>query len=120
MAEVGPCRGLPNPTPSRSWGSAPDPAPQTPEGLSLARPAIEDEARSADTGSGAEPQFREGAGWGKAPQGPHPRYNTNDSNNTNPSATTEMIVSITDHVLTVCPTSSPKYSFTSQNPASLT
>ncbi|GGO33520.1 hypothetical protein GCM10012286_01190 [Streptomyces lasiicapitis] len=30
---------VPNPAPSRNWGSAPDPAPQTPEGLSIARPA---------------------------------------------------------------------------------
>ena len=31
-----------------------------------------------------------------------------------------MIVSITDQLLMVCPTLSPKYSLTSQNPASLT
>lgn len=34
--------------------------------------------------------------------------------------TTEMMVSITDQVLIVWPTVIPKYSFTSQNPASLT
>ena len=34
--------------------------------------------------------------------------------------TTEMIVSITDQVFTVWPTSIPKYSLTSQKPASLT
>src|SRR3954447_4511542 len=34
--------------------------------------------------------------------------------------TTEMIVSITDQVLIVCPTVIPKYSLTSQNPASFT
>src|SRR3954470_4739228 len=32
----------------------------------------------------------------------------------------EMTVSMTDHDLMVCPTVSPKYCFTSQNPASLT
>ena len=36
----------------------------------------------------------------------------------NPS--TEMMVSITDQVLMVSPTESPKYSLTNQNPASLT
>ncbi|GGR99151.1 NADH dehydrogenase subunit F [Streptomyces aureoverticillatus] len=65
----GPGGALPNPAPSRNWGSAPDPAPQPPEGLNsppegrigaggwdMARPAIEDEARSADIGGpGAEP-----------------------------------------------------------------
>src|SRR5438105_654538 len=34
--------------------------------------------------------------------------------------TTEMIVSITDQLLMVCPTDIPKYSLTNQNPASLT
>jgi hypothetical protein len=33
---------------------------------------------------------------------------------------TEMMVSITDQVLMVCHTVRPKYSFTSQNPASFT
>src|SRR6478752_6648777 len=36
------------------------------------------------------------------------------------SETTEMMVSITDQVFTVWPTLIPKYSFTSQKPASLT
>src|SRR3954449_852142 len=39
---------------------------------------------------------------------------------TQANPTTEMIVSITDQVLMVCPTVIPKYSLTSQNPASLT
>ncbi|MER7347352.1 NADH-ubiquinone oxidoreductase-F iron-sulfur binding region domain-containing protein [Streptomyces aurantiacus] len=65
----GPAGGSPIPPLSRNWGSAPDPAPQTPEGLNItpggrkraggweiARPAFEDEARSADIGGpGAEP-----------------------------------------------------------------
>jgi hypothetical protein len=42
------------------------------------------------------------------------------SNRTQAKPTTEMIVSITDQVLMVCPTLIPKYSLTSQNPASLT
>jgi hypothetical protein len=42
------------------------------------------------------------------------------SNRTQAKPTTEMIVSITDQVLMVCPTVIPKYSLTSQNPASLT
>src|ERR1700712_959271 len=37
-----------------------------------------------------------------------------------PSPTTEITVSMTDQVLSVWPTVRPKYSFTSQNPASLT
>src|SRR5699024_6521601 len=37
-----------------------------------------------------------------------------------PKPTTEMIVSMTDHVLMVSPMVIPKYSLTSQNPASLT
>src|SRR5690349_15621273 len=45
---------------------------------------------------------------------------TSDSSRTSPPATTEMIVSMTDQVLTVWPTLRPKYSLTSQNPASLT
>ncbi|MWA10314.1 hypothetical protein E5671_14215 [Streptomyces sp. BA2] len=32
-----PCGAFPSPAPSRNWGSAPDPAPQTPEGL-ISRP----------------------------------------------------------------------------------
>ncbi|MGW0735652.1 NAD(P)H-dependent oxidoreductase subunit E [Streptomyces sp. NPDC002851] len=60
---------FPNPAPSRNWGSAPDPAPQTPEGLLIARPAFEDERVQGDRGSGgAAPEaaagFREGAGLG--------------------------------------------------------
>src|SRR3954468_8670945 len=39
---------------------------------------------------------------------------------TQANPTTEMIVSITDQVLMVCPTVIPKYSLTSQKPASLT
>ena len=35
-------------------------------------------------------------------------------------ATTDRIVSISDQVLKVCPTVIPKYSLTSQKPASLT
>src|SRR3954468_8645649 len=42
------------------------------------------------------------------------------SSNTHTSPTTEIAVSITDQDLMVCPTVSPKYSLTSQNPASLT
>ncbi|MEV7525443.1 MFS transporter [Streptomyces sp. NPDC091371] len=37
-----PLRGaVPHPAPSRNWGSAPDPAPQSPEGLDCARPGLE-------------------------------------------------------------------------------
>src|SRR5690349_14401767 len=39
---------------------------------------------------------------------------------TNTRPQTEITVSISDHDLIVCPTLSPKYSLTSQNPASLT
>src|SRR3954468_15646133 len=39
---------------------------------------------------------------------------------TQANPTTEMIVSITDQLLMVCPTVIPKYSLTSQKPASLT
>ncbi|MFZ3496716.1 cobyrinate a,c-diamide synthase [Streptomyces sp. 5.8] len=49
---------LPHPAPSRNWGSAPDPAPQTPARLDLsARPAFEDRVR-------AEPGFGKGRGGG--------------------------------------------------------
>jgi hypothetical protein len=43
-----------------------------------------------------------------------------DKSSTSPRPITEMMVSITDQVLMVCPTVSPKYSFTNQKPASLT
>src|SRR4029079_11623745 len=45
---------------------------------------------------------------------------TRSSSRTTPSPLTDNRVSITDHDLMVCPTVSPKYSLTSQNPASLT
>ncbi|MFJ2828827.1 BTAD domain-containing putative transcriptional regulator [Streptomyces sp. NPDC087263] len=52
----------PLPVPS-SWGSAPDPAPRTPEGLTPARPACEDQVVQAERGSGG--------GGGEEPRGPH-------------------------------------------------
>src|ERR671920_342827 len=42
------------------------------------------------------------------------------SSSTNTRPHTEMIVSMTDQVFSVCPTVMPKYSLTSQNPASFT
>src|SRR3954452_14891944 len=51
---------------------------------------------------------------------PGHRQTTRDSTRTPSRPTTEMIVSITDQLLMVCPTLIPKYSFTSQKPASLT
>src|SRR5699024_3934613 len=47
-------------------------------------------------------------------------YSNSHNNHVNPRPTTEMIVSITDQVLMVSPMVMPKYSFTSQKPASLT
>ncbi|RSS37602.1 hypothetical protein EF902_32480 [Streptomyces sp. WAC05858] len=42
-ARRNPARGfVPLPAPSRNRGSAPDPGPQSPDGLISARPAIED------------------------------------------------------------------------------
>ncbi|AXI88542.1 hypothetical protein SAM9427_24150 [Streptomyces sp. ETH9427] len=46
------------PFPSRPRGSAPDPAPQSPDGLQAARPAIEDEAHGAGGVPGAQPPVR--------------------------------------------------------------
>src|SRR3954462_7014784 len=50
----------------------------------------------------------------------HGRQTTSDSSSTPTRPTTEMIVSITDQLLMVWPTVIPKYSLTSQKPASLT
>src|ERR1700730_579846 len=47
-------------------------------------------------------------------------YRNSDNNSVSKRPMTEMMVSITDQVLIVCPTVSPKYSFTSQKPASFT
>src|SRR6476620_2550617 len=48
------------------------------------------------------------------------RQITRSSSRTTPRPLTDNMVSIKDQVLMVCPTVIPKYSFTSQNPASLT
>ena len=51
---------------------------------------------------------------------PYPLNDQREQQHEAQPATTEMIVSMTDQVLIVWPTSMPKYSFTSQNPASFT
>ncbi|MDD9381987.1 cobyrinate a,c-diamide synthase [Streptomyces sp. ZAF1911] len=58
---------LPHPAPSRNWGSAPDPAPQTPARLDLsARPAFEDRAR-AEPARGEAAIRHSGKGRGGGP-----------------------------------------------------
>ncbi|MEU3353269.1 acylneuraminate cytidylyltransferase [Streptomyces sp. NPDC037389] len=66
------CGAIPQPRPfAVSQGSAPDPAPQSPDGLKSARPAIEDTARSAVRGAGGSPPVAGRGGIGEQTAGGH-------------------------------------------------